>query len=425
MPKRIKEMSALAVSRLTQPGLHFVGGVSGLALQITPTGSKSWILRYADGKKRREMGLGPMPDVGLSDARRRAREEREKLSRGEDPILVRKLAQSAMRAQRGTVITFERAALAYIDSHESGWNNPKSSQQWRNSLEAYAYPKLGAMLVSEIQVAHVLEALRPIWSTKTETASRVRSRIELVLDWSTVSGYREGPNPARWRGHMDKMLPKPSKVTKVVHHPALSVKEIGAFMAALREQTGMGAQALEFAILNASRPGEVRGATWQEINFEASTWTIPAGRMKAEKEHRIPLSTAAVNLLNALPRMAGTNLVFPAPRGGVLSDMTLTAVIRRMNAAEDVARWVDAKTAEPAVPHGFRSTFRDWGGEYTSYPREMLEVALAHAVGGAVEQSYARGDLFEKRRRLMEDWAQFCALPLVSGEVIPINRKAG
>ncbi len=423
MPKRAKEMSPLAVSRLTKPGLHFVGVVSGLALQIAQSGAKSWILRYPDGKKRKEMGLGPYPDVGLADARRRAREEREKLDKGVDPINERRMAQSAMRAQSAAAITFEKAALAYIAAHESGWDNLKHIQQWRNSLQTYAYPHIGALLVRDISVSNVLQVLEPIWSDKTETASRVRSRMELVLDWSAARGYREGLNPARWRGHLDKLLPKPSKVSKVEHHNALPLDEMGAFMLALREQVGMGAKALEFAILNASRSGEVRLATWDEIDLTTNMWVIPAERMKAKREHRVPLSDAAVKLLTALPRMAGTQLVFPAPRGGALSDMTLTAVIRRMNESEGNI-WIDPGTGREVVPHGFRSTFKDWASERTAYPGEMSEMALAHAIGDKVEAAYRRGDMLERRRKMMDDWATFCAtVAQPSAEVIPIGTK--
>ncbi|MDR3453810.1 MAG: integrase arm-type DNA-binding domain-containing protein [Rhodoferax sp.] len=412
MPRKAKELSPLAVSRLTKPGLHFVGGVAGLTLQISPTKARSWLLRYLVAGKRREMGLGGYPDVSLSDARRRAREEREKLDKGLDPILARREAQSALRAQTAAAITFERAALSYIEAHEPGWRNAKHAQQWRNSLDTYAYPVIGPLLVRDVAVSNVLAVLEPIWQTKTETASRLRGRIEQVLDWSTVRGYREGLNPARWRGHLDKMLPAPSKVATVGHHAALPASQMGAFMQRLREQAGMGARALEFAILCASRSGEVRGATWDEIDLAGATWKIPGPRMKAGREHRVPLSPAALQLLKDLPRMAGTDLVFPAPRGGQLSDMTLTAVMRRMEV--------------PAVPHGFRSTFRDWCSERTNYSNQVAEMALAHAIGDKVEAAYRRGDLFDKRCRLMADWAAFCdrVEGESAGEVVPINKRA-
>ena len=259
-------------------------------------------------------------------------------------------------------------------------------------------------------LSHVVKILEPIWNTKTETATRLRGRIESVLDWATVRGFRHGENPARWKGHLDKILPKPSKVTKVEHHVALPVDDIGAFMAELRKREGVAARALEFAILTAARSGEVRGATWSEIDLDSGVWIIPGERMKAGREHRVPLSEGAIKLLQALPRFGHTDLVFVAPRGGMLSDMTMTAVMRRME--------VDA------VPHGFRSTFRDWAAERTAYPRDVAEMALAHTIGDKVEAAYRRGDLFEKRCRMMADWAAFCNTK-VTGDVVPINRKKG
>jgi integrase len=410
MPKKVGELKALEVSRLVEPGLHFVGGVSGLALQVAQSGARSWILRYADGSKRREMGLGGFPDVGLADARTRAREERQKLDKGVDPILDRRIARSALKMKRIAAITFESAALAYMEAQEASWSNAKHAQQWRNSLESYAYPVIGSLLVSDVNQNNVLAVLEPIWKTKTETASRLRGRIEQVLDWATVRGYREGLNPARWRGHLDKLLPSPKKIAAVAHHAALPYAETGAFMALLRTQPGMGARALEFAILTAARSGEVRGATWTEIDLQGRRWVIPKDRMKANREHRVPLSDAVVEMLAALPRLADTDTVFWSPRGGELSDMALTAVLRRMNVS--------------AVPHGFRSTFRDWAAECTNYPNEVAEMALAHAVGDKVEAAYRRGDLYEKRARLMDEWATYCARSsAVSAEVVPINAK--
>jgi len=261
-----------------------------------------------------------------------------------------------------------------------------------------------------VQLPHVLRILEPIWHGKTETASRLRGRIERVLDWAIAHGYRTGPNAARWRGHLDTMLAAPGKLIKDKHQPALPVWKLGTFMAQLRGCEGMAARALEFAILCASRSGEVRGALWSEIDLRKKIWTVPAARMKAQKEHRVPLSARCVELLRGLPRAVGTELVFPAPNGGALSDMTLTAVIRRMNESEqgEEPRWIDPRSDKQAVPHGFRSTFRDWAAERTNYPRELAEMALAHAIESRVEAAYRRGDLFEKRRRMMDDWAKFC-----------------
>lgn len=409
MPRKAKELSALEVRNLTKPGLHFVGGVAGLALQVTETGAKSWILRAQVGKKRRDMGLGGFPDVPLAQAREDARAARARIRAGVDPVEEARAARSALIAAQLSMLTFQQAAEAYIDAHKAGWKNEKHQKQWTSTLQTYVYPKVGSVLVRDVELPQVLAVLEPIWKTKTETASRLRGRVESVLDWATARGYRDGLNPARWRGHLDKLLPRPSKVAKVEHHSALPVSEVGAFMIALRSQEGLGARALEFAILTAARSGEVRGATWDEIDLEEVVWAIPAARMKASREHRVPLSAAAVRLLKSLPRHADTPLVFVGAKGGPLSDMTLSAVVRRMGA--------------PCVPHGFRSTFRDWAAERTSYPSEMAEMALAHTINNKVEAAYRRGDMFEKRRRMMADWARFCSASEVKGAVLPLKKK--
>lgn len=412
MPKIARELSELAVRRLTAPGRHAVGGVPGLHLQITPTGARSWTLLAMVGGKRREMGLGAYPEVPLKDAREAARKARQDVREGRDPIAERKAARQAVMAAAGRRATFKEAAEAFIAAHEAGWANPKHRQQWRNTLEAYAYPVIGQLAVEDVGLAHVLKILEPLWSTKTETAKRLRGRIEQVLDAAQARGQITGPwqNPARWRGHLDKLLAKPSRVAKATHHRALPIDDAGAFVARLREHEGMGARALEFAILTAARSGEVRGARWPEIDLAAGVWTVPAERMKAGREHRVPLSPEALAVLAKVPRMGETNLVFPAPRGGPLSDMTLSAVMRRMK--------VDA------VPHGFRSTFRDWSAERTAYPSEVCEMALAHTVGNKVEAAYRRGDLFDRRRRLMADWAAFLSKPAPKGNVTPIRGAA-
>lgn len=412
MPKKAKELSALEVNRLTAPGLYFVGGVAGLALQVTGADSRSWILRATVGSRRRDMGLGGFPDVTLAGAREAARTARAKIKDGIDPVEETKAKRSALLAAQASAITFGEAAAKFIQAHESGWKNAKHASQWTTTLETYAFPTIGKIRVSDIQTAHVITILEKIWTTKTETASRLRGRIESVLDWATVRGYRKGDNPARWKGHLDKLLPAPSKVQKVQHHTALDYREIAAFMVELAKVEGMGARALEFAILTAARSGEVRGATWAEIDDKAAVWTIPAERMKAEKEHRIPLTATALALLAKLPRIVGTDLIFPNNKENpsVLSDMTLTAVLRRMSVA--------------VTAHGFRSTFRDWAGETTAYPREVIEHALAHQLKDKAEAAYARGTLFDKRRRLMADWAKHCATVASTGSVTAIRSNA-
>ncbi|MCB4788221.1 integrase arm-type DNA-binding domain-containing protein [Delftia sp. Lp-1] len=393
MSRKATELGALAVSRLREPGLHAVGGVSGLYLQVTSSGARSWILRATVGGKRRDMGLGGFPDVTLAFARDKAREARSKIEQGLDPILERERALSLLRAEQAKSMTFEAACQALIDAKSDEWRNPKHRAQWAASLATYAYPTIGKLQVGDVGQAHILSILQPIWKDKTETATRLRGRIEQVLDWARVRGFREGENPARWRGHLDKLLPAPTKIARVVHHKALPIDAMPGFLAQLRQRKGLSARALEFLVLTAARSGEVRGATWQEIDMEAAVWTVPAERMKAQKEHRVPLSPQALALLASMPRLEGNDLVFPAPRGGQLSDMTLTNLMRRMELE--------------AVPHGMRSTFRDWAAERTHFPREVAEMALAHTIGNAVEAAYRRGDLFTKRAEMMTAWSDF------------------
>lgn len=410
MPRKAVELSALEVKNLTTPGLHFVGGVAGLALQVASAESRSWVLRVTVGTKRRDMGLGGYPDVTLAGAREQARAARAKVKAGIDPIEEARAARSLVKAAQAAALTFDQCAERYVDAQEAGWRNEKHRQQWRNTLKQYASPVMGALLVRDVAMPHVLKVLEPIWTTKTETASRLRGRIESVLDWAKGRGYRSGDNPAAWKGNLDAQLPKPGKVATVEHHAAIPVGDMGAFMARLRAADGVGARALEFAILTAARSGEVRGADWSEFNLAEKVWTVPASRMKAGREHRVPLSDAAVQLLRDLPKVEDGK-TFAAPRGGMLSDMTLTAVMRRMKVS--------------AVPHGFRSTFRDWAAERTNYPREVAEMALAHTIGDKVEAAYRRGDLFEKRRRMMAEWAAFVAQVEFGAEVVPIYARQG
>lgn len=425
MARETREMSALEVGRINATGYHHVGGVSGLVLQVSKTGTKSWLMRVAVGGKRREIGMGGYPDVTLAGAREAARVVREKIKSGIDPIAERAAARSALAAAVASALTFKQAAAKFIEANEAGWKNAKHAAQWTSTLETYAYPTIGNLQVSHVETSHVVGILEPIWNTKTETASRLRGRIESVLDWAKVRGYRKGENPARWKGHLDHILPPRAKVQKVRHHTALDYRDIGAFMAALKAVDGMGARALEFAILCASRSNEVRGATWAEIDEKAGVWIIPAERMKAEREHRVPLSPAAFALLESQPRMVGTNLIFPSGKNDVLSDMTLTAVIRRMHEASTKAGeagWCD-NTGKVITAHGFRSSFRDWAGETTAYPREVIEHALAHLLKDKAEAAYQRGDLLDKRRRLMGDWAKYCATPAKVAGVTPIRTK--
>lgn len=409
MARKAKELSALEVSRLLAPGMHAVGGVAGLYLQVKPP-ARTWVLRATIGEKRRDMGLGGFPDVPLALAREKARDARLKIEQGIDPIVARQEARSALRATAAAARTFTQCATGYMDAKSAEWRNPKHRQQWANTLEQYAYPVIGSMLVRDVQLAHILKILEPIWKTKTETASRLRGRIESVLDWATVRGFRAGDNPARWRGHLDKLLPAPTKVSKVEHHEAMDVDAVPAFLSALRRKNGLGARALELLILTAGRSGEVRGARWPEFDLAKAEWLIPGERMKGGKPHRVPLSAAAVKLLKALPRVDGTDLLFPSQKNTPLSDMTLTKAMRDLG--------------QEAVPHGFRSSFRDWASERTNYPREVAEMALAHAIGDKVEAAYRRGELFEKRKRMMADWAAFCDRPAhQGGAVVPLKRN--
>lgn len=411
MAKKAKELSALAVSKLKDEGRYAVGGVDGLYLRIAGN-SRAWVLRIKIGGKRCDVGLGPFSEIKLTDARELAREYRRKVREGVDPLKERRDARAATLIERAAAKTFKECAEAYIAANKAGWKNDKHVKQWSATLETYAYPTIGALPVASVAIAHILNILEPLWATKTETASRLRGRIETVLDWAKVRGYRDGENPARWRGHLDKTLPARNKVQKVEHHAALPYAEIGEFMVDLRKREGMSARALEFSILCASRSGEVRNATWAEMDTVGKVWTIPADRMKAGKEHRVPLSDAAVALLKAVPRVEGSNHVFPAPRGGALSDMALTAVLKRMERAD-------------LTQHGFRSTFRDWAGETTSYPREVIEHALAHQLADKAEAAYQRGDLLAKRARLMKDWSKACASVAKPGaNVTPIKGVA-
>lgn len=391
------KLTPLECRNLKTPGLYPDG--AGLLLKVTKGLSKSWIHRYMIAGRDRWMGLGPYPDVGLAEARELAAENRRKLRRGIDPLDERAEQTAATRAARAKAVTFDWCAGQYIAAHRAGWKSAKSAEQWESSLQTYAAPTIGALDVGKIETPHILKILQDgdFWTTKTETASRVRGRIESILDWAAAHKYRTGENPARWKGHLDALLPARSKVAKVEHHAALPYAEIGPFMTALRKQAGIAARACEFAILTAARSGEVRGATWSEIDEAAGVWVIPAERMKGGKEHRVPLSAESRALIASMKKIAtDATLIFPGMKEGkALSDMSLTAVLRRMDRGD-------------LTMHGFRSTFRDWAAETTDYPHEMQEMALAHTVGDKVEAAYRRGDMLEKRRAMMQDWANYC-----------------
>ncbi len=429
MPKVSNELTAIDVKRLSHPGgkrnvLFSVGGVPGLHLQLTPNAGRSWVLRATIGDLRRDIGLGGFPGVTLSQAREKARQAREKIVQGIDPIEERRAAKAALSAAQRRGLTFADATDKYLAAKLDAFRNAKHRQQWQNTLEAYAKPELGKMLVDNILVQDVLRVLQPLWAHKTETASRVRGRIEAVLSWATVAGHRSGDNPARWAGNLKELLPAPSKVAKEGNQPALMIDDAPRWCSALQGREGCSARALEFLAMTASRSQEIRGALWDEIDFEKELWIIPAARMKMDREHRVPLSAQAVALLHDLPRLEGNPLVFPAARGGQLSDMTLSAAMKRMHEADLAAGgagFVDRSSKRPAVPHGLRSTFRDWVAERTNYPGDMAETALAHRISNAVEASYRRGDMIEKRRKMMDDWAGHLAGAARAGNVVRIG----
>lgn len=412
MPRKARELAPVEVKRLTTPGLYAVGGVAGLHLQVTKSGARSWILRATIGGKRRDLGLGGYPDVTLALAREKARDTREKIAHGIDPVAERQRLRSAALAERLRDMTFEKAAEAVVAKKQAEARNPKHGKQWASTLETYAYPVLGPMSVADIDLAHVKQVLEPIWQTKTETATRVRQRIETVLSWASVHGHRSGENPARWKGNLDAVLPAPTKVSKVEHHRAMPMDDMHDFMLALEKRKGIAPRCLAFVILTAVRSGEARAATWDEIDLAEKVWTIPGDRMKAGREHRVPLSAPAVELLEALPRFAGCNLIFPNSQGRKLSDATLAAVLKRM------------KLHETATVHGFRSTFRDWAAERTSTPHHVAEMALAHTIKNHAEAAYRRGDLLAKRAKLMQQWADFLATaPAQAENVTPIREN--
>lgn len=395
MGRTVDKLSALAVARAKEPGYY--GDGAGLYLQVSKSGTKSWIFRFTIGGRQREMGLGALHTIPLAHAREKARECRVNLLAGIDPLDARNAEKLGAALDRARAMTFDQCATAYIAAHRGSWKSAKHAAQWESTLATYASPVIGTMPVAAVDTALVVKVLNPIWKEKTETATRLRGRIESILDWATVSKFRVGENPARWRGHLDNLLADPAKVSRVSHHAALPWEDVGSFMVDLRGREGIAARAVEFGILTAARSGEVRGATWAEIDLDAALWTVPAERMKGGREHRVPLSKRAVGILEAAPRVG--DYVFPGSRAkSPLSDMSLTAVLRRMGRSE-------------ITMHGFRSTFRDWCSESVgnAFPREVCEHALAHSLPDKVEAAYRRGDLIEKRKVLMQVWADYCA----------------
>jgi len=377
--------------------MHCDGG--GLYLQAVTGASgairKSWLFRFVEKGRERQMGLGSLETVSLAQAREKAGECRRQRQEGVDPIDARNSQRAAAAAENSKLMTFDQCAAGYIAAHRAGWRNTKHALQWKNTLATYVSPVFGKLAVRAIDVGLVIKALEPIWSAKPETASRVRGRIEAVLDWAAARGFRDADNPARWKGRLDKLLPRRSKVRAVEHHAALPYDKVGSFMVELREREGVAARALEFAILTATRTSEVLGAQWSEIDFGAKVWTVPAGRMKGGREHRIPLASPAMAVLKRMAKAREGDHVFPGDRRAMLSNMALLMLLRRMGHGDLTA-------------HGFRSTFRDWAAERTHFPNEVVEMALAHAISDKTEAAYRRGDLFEKRRKLMEAWAAYC-----------------
>ncbi|MGB8631958.1 MAG: integrase arm-type DNA-binding domain-containing protein [Xanthobacteraceae bacterium] len=397
-------LTALKVEKAKEPGMYADGG--GLYLRITPQGTKNWVLRYMLNRTPHWMGLGPLALYGLQEARARALDARRKRHDGIDPIKARRAERARQQLDAAKAITFAEVAEVYITAHKAGWRNGKHKTQWENTLKTHAAPIM-SLPVQSIDTALVLKVLEPIWTAKPETAGRVRQRIESILDFAKVREYRDSDNPARWRGHLDKLLPARAKVRAIAHHAALSYTELAAFLASLRTREAIAAHALEFLILTAARTGEVIGARWNEVDLLDKIWTVPAARMKAHREHRVPLSPRALAILAEMqPARKGDDgaYVFPGPRSGMpLSNMAFLMLLRRMG-------------LDDLTVHGFRSTFRDWAAKRTNYPNHVVEMALAHAVSDKVEQAYRRGDLFEKRRRLMQQWATFCSTPPAQGK---------
>jgi integrase len=403
MARALNRLSALKVTRAKEPGMYADGG--SLYLRVAEGGSRQWIFRYVTNGRLRDMGLGPAHTLTLAEARERATEARKLRLDGIDPLEHRRARMAALRAADARTITFRECCEAYLRSHDASWTNARHRAQWRSTLE-HLYPILGALPVQAIDTPLVLRAIKPIWEKTPVTASRLRGRLEAVLGWATVHHYRSGDNPAKWSGLLEHALLAPGKVAKVEHHSALPYADIPEFMAKVRADTGVTARALEFICLTAARSGEAAAAKWDEIDLDARLWTVPASRMKAGKEHRVPLSDPALAVLRAMRTIKQSPYVFP--RGNALPVRGATV-------------WRLATRLGGVSVHGLRSSFRDWASERTSFQREVCEMALAHTIPDAVEKAYRRGDLFDKRRKLMDAWGEFCAKPAAAGAVVPIR----
>jgi integrase len=407
-------LSPVAIKNLARAEVdkkQYVPDGGNLYLQMSPGGGKSWVFRGQRDGRRYEIGLGPLRVIGLAKAREKARKLHEQILDDIDPLERRRAAKAAARLTRAKATTFRECAEAYIADKQAGWSNPVHAKQWPASLQTYAYPLLGDLPVQAIDTGLVMKVLQPHWSAKPETMDRVRGRIERVLAWATVSGYREGPNPAAWRGHLDELLPRKTKVRAVEHHPALSYVEVGAFMAELRAQEGIPARALEFIVLTAARTGEALGARWDEINLAERLWVIPGSRMKSGKEHRVPLSNAAMAIIKQMAAIRHGDLVFPGTKPNrPMSPSLLPEVLRRLGHAD-------------VTVHGMRACFRSWVAERTTVAHEVAEMALGHTQPEPVVRAYQRGDLFAKRRALAEQWARFCSELVPAGEVISIGAR--
>lgn len=430
MAREIERLKALTVEKLKEPGMHADGG--GLYLQVSPSESKSWIFRFQLRGKRREMGLGQWPTISLAKARAKADDCRKLLDAGKDPIKDKEEKKAEQRLAEAQGRTFQQCAEQYIIDNKSAWRNIKHAEQWESSLETYVYPIIGDLAIKSIDVDLVLKVLEQteqdvgeiqfdfdgvkFWEARPETANRVRNRIERIMDWATARKYRSGENPARWRGHLESLLPKRSKLKGVKHFAALPYEEIGDFVQALQKQNGLGVKAFEFLILTAARTGEVLHARWNELDLAKKIWIIPAHRIKGGKEHRVPLTDRAIEILESLGKPEKPDdIVFHGQRKGKeLSKMGLLVLLD------------DMKYRGKTTIHGFRSSFRDWCAEQTGFSREVAEMALAHSIGNAVEAAYRRGDLFEKRRKMMDAWAKHCATPTVKNsgnKVVKLRRK--